>query len=237
MKFLRMLTLTLLLLSPKYAFCADANIHDSLFEPLTETEDACFNWFEANKQILRSIYQTLSQEDKNIMTNKVLYKDNPVAVTKCLSNYVKNFFELYTQKLQKDMELEEIAIPYDFQTTIRTVLKIKILLQSPDKIEPRNITEARILIFKSLSPEEKETVYEKNYLANPQATYAAMTKSGHQLANYAVQFKLIKDTPDAKEKFANEWRDKKMAALERAYRPAEETEESVIRDFQKLLDL
>lgn len=192
-------------------YCAE---QDSLLSPLTEIEQSCFNWFEENKNSLKSVYLGLSQEDQKIMQNKILYKDNPQAVKRVVFNYAKNFC---LQALEANIKLE-----FDEETIGKTLLKMKIALQNKTISKPTNLITARMYVFSQLlTPEEKSTVLRDNYLTNPDATKAAMKKCATLLAIEVAKLGLIEDTDEAKKEFANQFLYKKMIELEHTYKSVE----------------
>jgi len=181
----------------------------SISSQQTSEEQKSFMWFmQTMKQLKTPIMKNLSAEDQEVYNKRVQYKDDPEAVTRSRTNFVK--------ALLKTAQDEKLDIPYEEDVLQSAVLKSTIALHSGNIIVTDEIS-ARKKIFWELTQGEKDTWTRDKYLASSDATATVVKKWARQVADLCAQHKFIEDTNEAKQQKQEELFKEKMATLKREY--------------------
>lgn len=172
-------------------------------------ENEYYEWFEEQKErYTPNVWLDLSTKAK-----KALHGDST-------EDELKEGAEEFVGFVFTKLNRHAVTVPYEQDSIVSTLCKMRIAMRSKDVIiKPTGKTTARMYAFTHLlTPEEKATVQEENFLKYPEAADDAMKHYGQLLTNELVKLGLVEDTIEARESSAQYWHKKKMAELSSSYK-------------------
>lgn len=171
----------------------------------SQEETDAFLWLEKVKISSKFRCSSLSENDQEILLNGLKSDENTVKQT---------YLNLCTA-ICATLPTSDVKYQPAFVATIMNKLGD---LPIDTNFQPTDVLSARWHVFKTLlTPEEKQSVWEKNYRNNPEKAYSALKKAGSLFAIELAKLGIIEDNIEAKTAAAQEYTQQRIDLLKIEY--------------------